>query len=130
MQILQDLLYILTDLSHRSGFKQQAQILSLMFEIVDKGLLTTPLYNMQNVNISSNKEYVYNYTVDLLAGSFPTLSKQQTGQHVLRFFQTSGNLHEFKIALSDYLVDICRFSNDTDAIDSTPTNKNNQNTMG
>ena len=36
MQLLQDVIYVLTDSLHKSGFKQQATILSMMFDVIDK----------------------------------------------------------------------------------------------
>jgi len=121
MQLLQDIIFILTDSLHKSGFKQQSTILAMMFEVVDK--LTVPV-NQQVTG--SNKEFVYQFIVDLLSSSFTTVPKQTTAAYVGQLFQTSSNLQQFKIVLRDYLINLSQFSNDPDALDVTTPDQQQQ----
>jgi len=117
MQLLQDIVFVLTDSLHKSGFKQQATILSMMFQVIDK--LTAPVSPDVVQLQTSNKEYVYQFIVDLLANSFTTVPKQTTAAYVGNLFQTCGNIAEFKVVLRDYLINLTQFSSDPDALDIT-----------
>ena len=108
MSLLQDVLYVLTDGLHKSGFKQQTMLLGLLFQVVITDYVTlffhifltlikvtVPLTAGQTVN---NKDYVYQYIVDELSKNFNTLSKNQTAQYIGQLFTASTDPGQFKVA--------------------------------
>lgn len=44
LQLITDLLVVLTDRLHKAHFKQQCDVLRHMFQLVDSGAVTTPLW--------------------------------------------------------------------------------------
>ena len=100
MNLLQDILFVLTDSFHKSGFKQQASILSILFQVLVSNYITVPLDKDQG-NLS-NQEYIYNFLVNLFSSNFATLSKQQISQYLQRLFETCGNLHDFKVNFQNF----------------------------
>jgi len=75
ISILQDIFFVLTSTSHKSGFKLQSTILSQMFGYVDSGLITGPLFDpatLPNPNIS-NQDYLREYVMNTLNQAFPHL---------------------------------------------------------
>lgn len=116
MSLLQDVLYVLTDGLHKSGFKQQTVLLALLFQVVITDYVTftfltfslisikvtVPLTTGQTVN---NKEYVYQYIVDELSKNFNTLSKNQTAQYIGQLFTASTDMGQFKVSFFIDLVE-------------------------
>ena len=73
LSIVQDIFYVLTDTDHKSGFKLQSMLLARMFQLVETGQITVPLFdpsNVPNPNIS-NSQFLKEYTANLLKNAFP-----------------------------------------------------------
>lgn len=49
LQLLNDILYVMTDSFHKSGFRKQAQILAILLDIIDSGYVKI-LKNTTNFN--------------------------------------------------------------------------------
>jgi len=73
ISLLQDIFAVLTDREHKSGFKQQALVLSHMFRVVETGQIQAPLWTTGNY--PSNQAFLREYMMNLLRGAFPQLSK-------------------------------------------------------
>lgn len=97
MNLLQDVIFVLTDAFHKHGFKQQATILSILFQVVATNYITVPIDKDQG-NIS-NQEYIFNFLLNLFSNNFATLSKHQTSQYLQRLFETCGKFQDFKVNL-------------------------------
>ncbi|CAE8686300.1 unnamed protein product, partial [Polarella glacialis] len=74
--LLQDLLSVLTDTFHKSGFKLQQHILLQLVNAVECGLL----------NEAAPKQRVMEFLFDLIGKSFPTLHRSQVEIFVLGCF--------------------------------------------
>ena len=75
ISILQDIFFVLTSTSHKSGFRLQSMILSQLFGYVDSGLITVPLFDpatVPNPNMT-NQEYLRDYVTTTLHQAFPHL---------------------------------------------------------
>lgn len=73
LSIMQDIFYVLTDTDHKSGFKLQSMLLARMFQLVETGGITVPLFDPASVpdpNIS-NSQFLKEYTANLLKNAFP-----------------------------------------------------------
>jgi exportin-1 len=74
ISILQDIFFVLTSTSHKSGFKLQSLILMNMFQLIDAGGITAPLYDpAQHPNVTSNATYVAEFITQMLVSAFPHL---------------------------------------------------------
>jgi exportin-1 len=100
MSLLQDIIFVLTDSFHKHGFKQQATILAVLFQVIATSYITVPIDKDQG-NLS-NQQYVYNTLVNIFSTNFATLSKHQTSQYIERLFETCGNFQDFKVHIYRY----------------------------
>lgn len=75
LSILQDILFVLTDTDHKSGFKLQSIVLARMFQLVETGGIPSPLYDpaVASGPDATNALYVREFTANLLTSAFPHL---------------------------------------------------------
>lgn len=76
LSLLQDIFFVLTDTSHKAGFKLQTQILAHMFGLVERNEITIPLFDpsllQSNPNLN-NSLFLRDFIVKILVGAFPNL---------------------------------------------------------
>jgi len=108
LPLLQEVLAVMTDTMHKSGFKVQATILLELIHGVESGAITAPLSEEQN-NVS-NPEFLRQHIAQLLSGSFEQLTPTQVGNVVVGMFQLHDDLPAFKNHLRDFLVQLKEFS--------------------
>jgi exportin-1 len=73
LSVMQDIFFVLTDTDHKSGFKLQSLILARLFQLVETGAITVPLYDPSTVPDPSvsNAVFLRDYTASLLQTAFP-----------------------------------------------------------
>ena len=71
--ITQDVLYVLTDADHKSGFRLQCVLLARLFQLVEMNEVQAPLFDPATVSDSnmSNSKFLREYTLELLKTAFP-----------------------------------------------------------
>ncbi|KAG0181509.1 Karyopherin transporter [Apophysomyces sp. BC1021] len=108
LQILCEIVAVLTDPDYRSGFDFQSKILARMLELVQEGEIYVRLYNPRDEEkeYMSNVEFLQDYVRNLLFNAFPQLQRSQIEVLVLGMFQYSGELSKFQDDLQDFLIDI------------------------
>ena len=114
ISILQDIFFVLTSTSHKSGFKLQCLIMIQLFQFVETGGITAPLYDtatVANPNMT-NVEYVRGFVVDLLLRAFPHLHQMQIQRFVGGLFELHKDPMAFKGHLRDFLITLKEFSSD------------------
>eukprot|EP00931_Biecheleriopsis_adriatica_P036987 TRINITY_DN21233_c2_g1_i1.p1 TRINITY_DN21233_c2_g1~~TRINITY_DN21233_c2_g1_i1.p1 ORF type:complete len:1101 (-),score=267.98 TRINITY_DN21233_c2_g1_i1:68-3370(-) len=94
--LLQDVLCVLTDTTHKSGFKLQQQILLQLISAVESGSL----------NDAAPKQRVMEYLFDLITKSFPTLNKSQVEIFTLHCFNMARKPTEFQQHIRDFLIQL------------------------
>lgn len=104
--LLQDILSVLTDTFHKSGFKLQQQILSQLVSIVERGL----------VNEVAPKQQVMEFLYDLIGKSFPMLHRSQVEIFVLHCFTRSRQPAEFQQHIRDFLIALREWGSHEDAL--------------
>jgi exportin-1 len=107
LSIIQDIMVVMTDRLHKSGFKSQAGILMHIFHQVQMGQVTVPL-SEQPDNVQFLKEHVST----LLMSAFPNLTQAQVVSFVMGLFDVSKDLTAFKQHLRDFLIAIKEFSSE------------------
>jgi len=101
-----EVLAVLADSFHKAGFRAQATILAKLFHIIDSGSITVPLWKPEQGTFPNNQTFVRQYTINLVAQSFPNLAPQQVEAFVLGLFTHNNDLQSFKAHLRDLLVQI------------------------
>lgn len=111
--ILQDVFFVLTDSDHKAGFKTQCMLLSRMFQLVETNKISQPLYTGSDVSPgTSNKEYVSQFTANLLHNAFANLKEVQITHFVTGLFQLTEDPNKFKTHVRDFLVSLKEFADD------------------
>lgn len=76
ISILQDIFFVLTSSSHKSGYKLQSLILMTMFQLLESGAINVPIYDTaSNPAIPNNSVYVADYLTNMLVGAFSHLQR-------------------------------------------------------
>eukprot|EP01039_Chlorochromonas_danica_P005713 gene5713-6297_t len=109
LPLIQDVFSVLTDRSHKSGFKLQASILKHLFHATQAGLVTAPLHSIPGLD---NATFLRDHVSGLLAKAFPNLTKSQIVAFVNNLFDLSLDLNTFKQHLRDFLVTIKEFASE------------------
>jgi len=125
LSLLNDVLFVLTDTFHKSGFSLQATILIKMFSLVETGQVRVPLWDTAKVNTPnmSNQSFLRDYVMNLLSTAFPNVSKERVRSFVLGLFDLNKDLNSFKQHLRDYLVQLKEFEGDNSELFLEETEK-------
>ena len=111
--ILQDVLFVLTDSDHKAGFKSQGMLLARMFQLVGTGKITTPVYQAdQAASGTPNKQFVEQFTANLLQQAFQNLQPVQVQRFVNGLFTLNEDSTRFKTHLRDFLISVKEFAGD------------------
>ncbi len=112
VRLITEVLFVMTDRLHKSGFKMHATLLNQMFRLVSGDQVTVPLH--ESVQASSgmegNKQYLANEVGRTLLENFPNISQSQARTFVSGLFNTSIDLATFKQNMRDFLITIKEFS--------------------
>jgi len=113
LPLVQDVLGIMTDRLHKSGFKLQATVLMHLFHLICSGQVQVPLFDpASNPGIPDNVEFVKAHVAGLLVEAFPNLTKQQVSTFVLGLFDIALDLDAFKQLLRDFLIQVKEFASE------------------
>jgi exportin-1 len=104
--LLNEILSVLTDSMHKSGFKLQIENLSLLIQVIEYGQISENLFDSQ----TTNKKNIINYLVNLLSKSFTNLNKIQIETFTLALFNKCYNINDFKVVIRDFLIQLKSFS--------------------
>ena len=109
LPLIQDVLAVMTDRLHKSGFKMHATLLRHLFHLVEAGHVTAPLFD-DPTKYPSNQAFLRDHVANLLSTSFPNLSRQQIVDFVVGLFDLRMDLPTFKTHLRDFLIQLKEFS--------------------
>jgi len=108
--LIQDVLAVMTDRLHKSGFKMHASLLRHMFHLVEMGQVSAPLFDAAQHPGKTNQDFLREHVATLLITSFPNLTKSQVLQFVVGLFNINMDLPTFKTHLRDFLIQLKEFS--------------------
>ncbi|OQU98187.1 Importin-beta domain-containing protein [Cladophialophora immunda] len=113
ISILQDVIFVLTDSDHKAGFKSQCMLLARMFQLVETNKISQPLYQPdQAAPGTSNKQFVSEFTSNLLQRAFPNLKEIQVQHFVNGLFTLNEDATKFKTHVRDFLISLKEFAGD------------------
>jgi len=112
MPICGDIFLVLTDSLHKSGFKQQAEILRQVIFIIESNQLTVPI----DQSCPDNKTYIRNYLISALVANFPNMSKTNVTVFIDAMFANCTSRLPFKTAVRDFLITMKEFAEDSELL--------------
>ncbi|EGG16820.1 exportin 1 [Cavenderia fasciculata] len=112
VSLLTDVLYILTDSFHKSGFSLQCDVIRAMFIVIENGIVKVPIFDQeaaaQMPNLT-NSIYIREVVTNYLSSS-PNVTRQQVATMVQKIYSlTNVNATEFKSAVRDFLINLKEF---------------------
>jgi len=109
--IMNEVFAVLTDSSHKPGFKLQAEILTTMFNLVETGMIAAPLFDLSaHAPGTTNPLFLRQHLAALFSSSFPNLVRSQVETFVMALFEKNSDQNAFKTLLRDFLVTLKTFS--------------------
>ena len=110
--LIQEILCVLTDSFHKSGFKLQVEILQHLIQIVEYGQISEFLFDGN----TPNKHHTMNVLLNLISNAFGHLNKVQIETFCIALFNKCYNYHEFKTLIRDFLTTLKSFSGSQDEL--------------
>jgi exportin-1 len=113
LSILNAVFYVLTDSLHKSAFDIEVSILFQMFNLIQSGKITVPIYDIKNMNQSqlpSNQDFIKQHLATVLPKNFQNLTQQQVYNFVTSLFVAANNEEQFKGQLRDFLVQMKEYN--------------------
>jgi exportin-1 len=108
LRLLQDILYVITDTSHKSGFKLQSSILAHMYLQINQ--INVPIYDVAKITNTNNAGFLKDYTINLLANAFPNVNRIQIETFTMGLFDLNKDITHFKLHVRDFLISLKEFS--------------------
>merc|ERR1712146_846980 len=115
--LLENILTVMTDRLHKSGFNTHAKLINYMLHAVARGEVTEPLYTDEEAPLGSlnNVEYLNECMINLLLNGFETLTKNKLIPFVEGLFDLNKDFVAYKMHLRDFLIDLKEFSEENNA---------------
>ncbi|OJD27462.1 hypothetical protein ACJ73_01152 [Blastomyces percursus] len=110
MPILQNVFAVLTDSSHKAGFKNQAMLLSRMLYLVKIDKIPGRILPAEETDRSSNRELLAAFLKKNL--TFLNLNQTQIDKFVDGLFDFNDDFNKFKTHLRDFLISLKEFAGD------------------
>lgn len=109
MPIVRDVLYVLTDRLHKSGFPMHVAILCHMFGLVASGEVQAPLWESVGSAApadGTNAGFLRHFTASLLKGAFPHASTAAVDAFASGLCDKARSTAEFKVHVRDFLIQL------------------------
>ena len=111
LALIRDVLAVLTDRLHKSGFKMHATLLRTMFHLVKQEQVTVPLFDPATQPPGqTNVGFLTEHVSSLLLASFPNLTSTQVKPFVAGLFDINIDLPTFKTHLRNFLIELTEFN--------------------
>jgi len=117
LSIVQDLLFVLTDRLHKSGFKMHATLLKEIFALVESGGVQVPLFDVRaQPPGTTNAMFLRDYVTTIISSAFPNVALVHVRQFVLGLLENRAmDLNAFKQHMRDFLIQLKEFSAEDNA---------------
>jgi len=113
LSLIQDILSVMTDRLHKSGFKMHATLLRHMFHLIQMNQVTVPLFDPSTQAAGqTNPAFVREHVSSMLMAGFQTLTRSEVTTFVEGMFDLKMDLPTFKTHLRDFLIQVKEFSSE------------------
>jgi exportin-1 len=109
LSLIQDVIVILTDRLHKSGFALQSNALRFMIELVLKGQVTQPLFDPTVASFPDNVSFLRQHITHLIGNAFHNLTSASVTSFIGEIFEPNMDPETFKKYLRDFLIRIKEF---------------------
>lgn len=108
--IFDETLYVMTEQTYVSGFHEQAQILNILFQLLD--YITVPIETQdgQSAKDTNNKEFMAVRLNGMLCEKFQNMNAVQLQAFVINLFNKTNEWEGFKDALRDFMIQMKQMS--------------------
>ena len=143
LELMKNLLGVLTDRQHKANFKQHATIIRTLCHAIESGKIVAPLWesptatedgsakafeeylqeaakeNNGNVpsDLATNQVFVRAFIRDLIGTQFTNLSEIQVDNFVEGLFDLSKDVKSYKAHLRDFLIQVLEFRSDEGGVE-------------
>ena len=108
--LLQTVLTVLTDSTHKAGFKEQVKILWFLLRESMSPKVRSINCQMEGVSLSnegnSSKEAVSQYILLFVMENFQTLSEVQVQTFILKFLNNADKWTDFRLIVRDFVISL------------------------
>lgn len=105
VSLIQDILAVLTDRLHKSGFRLQAEILQHLCHLAPRNQLQVPLQAGLD-----NSAFLRDHISTILLQAFPNLGRNNVAAFVHGLFNVALDINAFKQHLRDFLIAVKEFA--------------------
>ncbi|KZT57046.1 hypothetical protein CALCODRAFT_496716 [Calocera cornea HHB12733] len=112
MTMLGDILQVLTDSDHKSGFKGQCAVLQRLIQLVIADDIHTPLYDPTQIPAKTNEEFIRSQLTTMLNSAFGHMSPLAIDRFVANLWEYALDGGRFKSAVRDFLISLKEFAGD------------------
>ncbi|KAJ2502912.1 Karyopherin transporter, partial [Coemansia sp. RSA 2049] len=114
VDLLNEIIVVLTDNDHKSSFRLQCMVLARMIHLVESNQITAPLFDASlsdNANMN-NSLFIRRSLANLLTSAFANLSQRQIEVFVEGLFNFNDDFEKFRNHVRDFLIQTKEFAGD------------------
>ncbi|KAI9505762.1 CRM1 C terminal-domain-containing protein [Coemansia spiralis] len=114
VDLLNEIIVVLTDNDHKSSFKLQCMVLARMIHLVESNQITAPLFDAslpENANMN-NSLFIRRSLANLLSTAFANLTQRQIEVFVEGLFNFNEDFEKFRDHVRDFLIQTKEFAGD------------------
>lgn len=110
--ISKEILFVMTDCRHLSGFKLQGQIFQQMIKLAEDTQIQAPINQDDGTPhaFPTNKEFVIQFLMKTISEQFPNMNSSLVETYCLQLFNNVDDWQAFKGSLRDLRIEMNRFS--------------------
>ncbi|KAJ1959604.1 Karyopherin transporter, partial [Dipsacomyces acuminosporus] len=112
VELLNEIIVVLTDNDHKSSFRLQCMVLARMIHLVESNQITAPLYDSSAPANSSNSAFIRQSIAGLLSTAFANLTQRQIEVFVSGLFNFNDDFEKFRNHVRDFLIQTKEFAGD------------------
>lgn len=114
VELLNEIIVVLTDNDHKSSFRLQCMVLARMVHLIESNQVAEPLFDTSdssNANMDNNI-FIRQSIANLLATAFANLNKRQIEVFVEGLFNFNNDFEKFRGHVRDFLIQTKEFAGD------------------
>ncbi|KAI8321969.1 hypothetical protein GQ54DRAFT_297658 [Martensiomyces pterosporus] len=112
VELLNEIIVVLTDNDHKSSFRLQCMVLARMIHLIESNQITAPLYDASAPGNSSNNTFIRQSIAGLLSTAFANLTQRQIEVFVAGLFNFNEDFEKFRNHVRDFLIQTKEFAGD------------------
>ncbi|KAJ1940430.1 Karyopherin transporter, partial [Linderina pennispora] len=114
IELLNEVIVVLTDNDHKSSFRLQCMVLARMLHLIESNQVAAPLFDPSNPEFANmtNSLFVRQSLAGLLTTAFSNLTQRQIEVFVEGLFKFNDEFEKFRTHVRDFLIQTKEFAGD------------------